>query len=108
GEYTDPIRTKQGFIILKVNAHRAAGVPPLKDVEENIKQAIYAQRLEPAARAYLTKLREQAYIELKPGYVDSGASPNQTNTPVLMAAAGGNEPTTSKTHAKKKKHFLVF
>ena len=106
GEYTDPIRTKQGFIILKVNAHRAAGVPPLKDVEENIKQAIYAQRLEPAARAYLTKLREQAYIELKPGYVDTGASPNQTNKPIMLAA-GGSEPTAPKTH-KKKKHLLVF
>lgn len=107
GEYTDVIRTKQGFIILKVNAHRAAGVPPLKDVEENIKQAIYAQRLEPAARAYLTKLREQAYIELKAGYVDTGASPNQTNKPVLMAAGGSNEPVSPKSH-KKKKHFLVF
>jgi peptidyl-prolyl cis-trans isomerase SurA len=106
GEYTDVIRTKQGFIILKVNTHRAAGVPPLKDVEENIKQAIYAQRLEPAARAYLTKLREQAYIELKPGYVDTGASPNQTNKPVLLAA-GGSEPTPTKAH-KKKKHLLVF
>jgi len=106
GEYTDPIRTKQGFIILKVNAHRAAGVPQMKDVEENIKQAIYAQRLEPAARGYLTKLREQAYIELKPGYVDTGASPNQTNKPILLAA-GGSEPTAPKTH-KKKKHLLVF
>jgi peptidyl-prolyl cis-trans isomerase SurA len=107
GEFTDLIRTKQGFIILKVNAHRAPGIPPLKDVEDKIKQAIYSQRLEPAARAYLTKLREQAYIEIKAGYADTGASPNQTNKPVLMAA-GGNEPATSKAHAKKKKHFLVF
>lgn len=107
GEYTDVIRTKQGFIILKVNAHRAAGVPPLKDVEENIKQAVYAQRLEPAARTYLTKLREQAYIEVKAGFVDSGASPNQTNKPILMAA-GGNEAGSPKAHNKKKKHFLVF
>lgn len=102
GEYTNVIRTKQGFIILKVNAHRAGGVPPLKDVEENIKQAIYSQRLEPAARAYLTKLREQAYIEIKPGYVDTGASPNQTNKPVMMAAAGNG--TSKPKQAKKKKH----
>src|SRR5215472_3569733 len=44
GEFTDLIRTKQGFIILKVNAHRAPGIPPLKDVEDKIKQAIYSQR----------------------------------------------------------------
>lgn len=107
GEYTDVIRTKQGFIILKVNAHRAGGVPPLKDVEENIKQAIYSQRLEPAAREYLTKLREQAYIEIKPGFVDAGASPNQTNKPVLMAA-NTPKPPAAKAQQKKKKHFLVF
>jgi peptidyl-prolyl cis-trans isomerase SurA len=105
-EFTDLIRTKQGFIILKVNAHRVPGIPPLKDVEERIKQAIYSERLEPAARAYLTKLRDQAYIEIKPGYVDTGASLNQTNKPVLLAA-GGNDSTTSKAHAKnkKKKHL---
>jgi peptidyl-prolyl cis-trans isomerase SurA len=106
GEYTDVIRTKQGFIILKVNAHRPAGVPPFKEVSDQIKNAIYSQKLEPAARAYLTKLREQAYIDIKPGYVDTGASPNQANHPVLISAAD-NAPATAKA-AKKKKHFLVF
>jgi len=104
GEFADPIRTKQGFIILKVDGHRAAGVPPLKDVEEKIKEAIYAERLEPAARAYLTKLREQAYIDVKSGYVDTGASANQTNKPVILAAAGTDQSTTSKSGKKKKKH----
>jgi len=108
GDYTDVIRTKQGFFILKVNAHRAGGVPPLKDVEENIKQAIYGQRLEPAARAYLTKLREQAYVEIKPGYVDTGASTNQTNKPVMMAAAGSGPAKQKQAQAKKKKHLGVF
>jgi peptidyl-prolyl cis-trans isomerase SurA len=104
GQFTDPIRTKQGFIILKVDGHRAAGIPPLKDVEEKIKEAIYAERLEPAARAYLTKLREQAYIDIKSGYVDTGASPNQTNKPVILAAAGTNPTTSSKSAKKNKKH----
>ena len=106
GEYTDVIRTKQGFIILKVNAHRPAGVPPFKEVSEQIKNAIYSQKLEPGARAYLTKLREQAYIDIKPGYVDTGASPNQANHPVLISAAD-KAPATAKP-AKKKKHLLVF
>lgn len=107
GEYTDVIRTKQGFIILKVNAHHPAGVPPFKDIEEQIKQAVYSQKLEPAARAYLTKLRDEAYIDIKAGYVDTGASPNQSNKPVLLAAAGSVPATTAKP-AKKKKKFLVF
>src|SRR5208282_3950739 len=33
GEVSDVIRTKQGFVILKVVEHRSAGVPPFTEVE---------------------------------------------------------------------------
>jgi peptidyl-prolyl cis-trans isomerase SurA len=108
GETTDVIRTRQGFIILKVTGHRAAGVPPLKDIEEKIREAIYSDRLEPAARAYLTKLREAAYIDIKPGYTDTGASPNQTNKPVVVAANTEGKSIAGGKPLKKKKKFLVF
>jgi len=104
GEFTDVIRTRQGFVILKVNEHTTAGVPPLKDVEPNVQEAIYLQKLQPALRAYLTKLREEAYIDIKEGYADTGASPNQTR-PVFMAA---DSPTDGKEGKKKKKKFLLF
>jgi peptidyl-prolyl cis-trans isomerase SurA len=107
GEITDVIRTRQGFIILKVTGHRPAGVPPVKDISERIREAIYSERLEPAARAYLTKLREQAYIDIKPGFNDTGASPNQGNKPVIVASNGENNNSQPKP-AKKKKKFLVF
>ena len=107
GENSGVIRTKQGFIILKVTAHRPAGVPPLNDISERIREAIYSERLEPAARAYLTKLREQAYIDVKAGYTDTGASSNQSNKPVIVAANGEGPRSVGKP-AKKKKKFLVF
>jgi peptidyl-prolyl cis-trans isomerase SurA len=107
GENTGVIRTRQGFIILKVTAHRPAGIPPLKDVSDRIREAIYSERLEPAARAYLTKLREQAFIDIKSGYTDTGASPNQSNKPTIVAA--NNESSVSHPgKIKKKKKFLVF
>ena len=106
GQFTDVIYTRQGYLILKVNEHRAAGVPPLPQVEDKIREAIYSERMYPAARAYLTKLREQAYIEIKPGYVDTGASPNP-NKPVTMAQAGTPGMVQGKS-IKKKKHFLIF
>ena len=106
GENTDVIRTRQGFIILKVTAHRAAGVPALKDISDRIREAIYSERLEPAARAYLTKLREQAFIDIKSGYTDTGASPNQSNKPTIVAANGEGGSRPGKV--KKKKKFLVF
>jgi peptidyl-prolyl cis-trans isomerase SurA len=40
--------------------------------------------MEPAIREYLTKMREDAYIQIRPGFTDSGASPRQT-TPVYSA-----------------------
>jgi peptidyl-prolyl cis-trans isomerase SurA len=103
GEVTDVIRTKQGFVILKVTEHSQAGVPPLKAVEPNIQEALYYQKLQPALREYLTKLREQAYIDIKPGFVDSGASPNQTKPIVTTAEEQG-----AKTKLKRKKKLGVF
>ncbi len=99
GEVTDVIRTKQGYVILKVTSHQVAGIPPMKDVEPKIQDALYYQKLQPALRAYLTKLREEAYIDYKEGYVDSGASPNQTK-PIETATA---KAADSKKLKKKKK-----
>jgi peptidyl-prolyl cis-trans isomerase SurA len=109
GEVTEPIRTKQGFLILKVNAHRSAGIPPLKEVDDRIREAVYSQKLEPAARAYLDKLREQAYIDVKPGYVDTGATAAQGgNRPIVLAAAGDPSARSGQSGLKKKKRFLIF
>jgi len=102
GEVTDVIRTKQGYVILKVTSHQAAGVPPMKEVEPRIQDALYYEKLQPALRAYLTKLREDAYIDYKPGYVDSGASPNQTK-PIETSAVKTAE---AKNLKKKKKKVL--
>ena len=74
GGNTPPIRTRQGFVILHVDAHQAAGVPPISAVEEKIQEALYFQQLQPALRAYLTKAREDAYLEIAAGFVDAGSA----------------------------------
>jgi peptidyl-prolyl cis-trans isomerase SurA len=74
GESTQPIRTRQGFVILKVNQHQQAGPAPLKDVEQQVQEAMYMQQMQPALRAYLSKLRNEAYIDIQPGFSDSGAT----------------------------------
>ena len=100
GEITDVIRTKQGYVILKVVDHQMAGIPPLKDVLPRIQDQLYYQKLQPALRAYLTKLREEAYIKYADGYVDTGMSPNQTQ-PVETASA--KEADAKKLKKKHKK-----
>jgi peptidyl-prolyl cis-trans isomerase SurA len=101
GQYTDPIRTRQGFIIFKVDQHIAGGVPAFKDVESQVEQNFYLARMEPAMREYLTQMREEAYIETKPGYVDSGASPKETK-PVYSAYT---PPTTKKKKKVERTRF---
>jgi peptidyl-prolyl cis-trans isomerase SurA len=103
GDVTDVIRTKQGYVILKVTSHQMAGIPPLKDVQDKVQNALYYQKLQPALRAYLTKLREDAYIDYKEGYIDSGASPNQTK-PVETASAKASD---AKKLKKKKKLGII-
>jgi peptidyl-prolyl cis-trans isomerase SurA len=102
GEVSDVIRVRQGFVLLKVSEHQAEGIPPLKDVEPRLQDAIYMQKLQPALRAYLKKLREEAYIDIKAGYVDTAASANETK-PVQTSS----KPSTAKP-PKKKKRFLLF
>ena len=101
GGVTAPIRTRQGFVILKVTDHQKAGIPPLKDIEPQIQEAMYMAQMQPALRAYLTKLREDAYIEIKQGFVDSGASPRETQ-PVYTAYTA---PTVKKKRVVEKTRF---
>ena len=105
GDVSDVIRTKQGFVILKVNEHTQAGIAPLKQIENRIQEAIYYQKLQPALRTYLTKLREEAYIDVKPGFTDTGASPNQTK-PIYTTASATDTSQAKKAKKKKKLGIL--
>jgi len=103
GDVSDVVRTKQGFVILKVTEHQQAGVPPLSQIEGKVQDALYMQKLQPALRAYLQKLREDAYVVPAPGYVDTGASPNQT-VPIETS----NKEAGAKDLKKKKKKLGII
>jgi peptidyl-prolyl cis-trans isomerase SurA len=105
GEVTNVIHTKQGYVFLKVLEHQEAGIPSLKDAMPRIQDALFYEKMQPALRAYLTKLREDAYIKLAQGYVDTGASPNQTE-PIETTAA--KEADAKKLGKKKHKKLGVL
>jgi len=102
GEVSKVIQTRQGYVILKVVEHHAAGVPALSEIEAHIQDAVYMQKLAPALRDYLTKLREEAFIDIKPGYVDTSASPNETKPVETETADAKAKPL------KKKKKLGLF
>jgi peptidyl-prolyl cis-trans isomerase SurA len=101
GQVTDPILTRQGYVILKVVQHIPGGPAPYNDVKEQVEQALYMSKMEPAIRDYLTKMREDAFIDIKPGYTDSGASPNETK-PVYSAYT---PPATKKKKKIERTRF---
>ena len=102
-QVSDVIRTKQGFVILKVTEHQSAGIPAMSELENRLQEAVYMQKLQPALRDYLKKLREEAFVDIKPGYVDTGASANQSK-PVVTTAA----KEASARELKKKKKIGLF
>ncbi len=97
GQWTAPIRTRQGFVIEQVTEHTAGGVPPLSAVDQQVQEAIYKEAIEPALRTYLTDLREKAYIYIEPGYIDTGASSKQ----VKSVYVGATPPPVKKKTEKK-------
>ena len=76
-QVSDLIETKYGLMILKVLSRTQAGVPPLSEVESKINERLYLERIQPALREYLTRLRQESFISIKAGYVDSGEAPKQ-------------------------------
>ena len=77
GQMTDIIETKTGFEILQVRERYQSGEQPLEKVEPEISNRLYEQKMEPGMRAYLQTLREDSYLQVKPGYTDAAAVASQ-------------------------------
>jgi peptidyl-prolyl cis-trans isomerase SurA len=92
---TDVIPTKTGFLILQVMEHYAAGLQPEEKVDGKIIDRLYDEKIKVGLRDYLATLREDSYVEVKPGYQDSAA----------VGGTGIDEvpPTPDDDEAAKKK-----
>jgi peptidyl-prolyl cis-trans isomerase SurA len=77
GYVTDPINVGTGFLILKVDEHPKAGLAEFEEVQQEISGKLFQPRFQPELRKYLTTLRQNAFLEIKPGYEDSAAAPGK-------------------------------
>jgi peptidyl-prolyl cis-trans isomerase SurA len=102
GGITPPIRTRQGFVLLRVDSHQAAGVPPLEQVEQQVEEAIYIEQLQPALRDYLTKARQDAYMDVKAGFVDTGSNAARASTTTTTPKFTAYAPPPIKKHTLAK------
>jgi len=105
GYVTDPIHITNGFLILRVEDHQKAGQAELAAVESEVMDKVFAPRMQPAIREYLTKLREQAFLQIKSDWIDTGAAPGKDTSwgdaPTLKPETVKKSQVSSKIHHKR-------
>jgi peptidyl-prolyl cis-trans isomerase SurA len=106
GYVTDPIRTPGGFEIIRVEEHYKAGQETFDEAQQQIQSKLAEQRVAPKVREYLTQLRQNAFLEIKPGYMDSGAAPGKDTT--WRDALQLKPETTTKAAVQNQRHFKKF
>jgi len=78
-EFSNPMQTKYGYIILKILERYSSGIPKFEEVEQRVNEVLYDQRMQPDLREYMKRLRKESYIYKAPGYVDTGEErPSET------------------------------
>ena len=77
GYVTEVMKIDNGFAIFKVEERHEKGLAPFEDVENEITEKLFEPKMTPKVREYLTKLREEAFLEIRPGFVDSAPAPGK-------------------------------
>ncbi len=87
GFVTDPIKLDNAYLIVRVDEQHKEGQASLEEVENEIRERLYNPIFEPRIRQYLTELRRNAFLEIRDGYVDTGAAAGKStawNDPALL------------------------
>jgi len=106
GEITDPFKRSQGFLILKVEERFEAGQASFEEVKNDIQDRLVQPKMEPRVRDLLTRLRETAFLEIKEGYIDSGAAPGKDTRWKDVATLKPQTVTKEEVAARRKKKLL--
>jgi peptidyl-prolyl cis-trans isomerase SurA len=107
GYVTDPINVGNGFLILKVEEHQKAGLADFEEAQNEIQNKLFNPRFAPELRHYLTDLRQNAFLEIKPGYEDSGAAPGKNTAWVDPAEIKPETVTKEEVAAKSRRRRLL-
>ncbi len=73
GHITELLEVPNGLLILRVNQNFREGLAELEEVQDEVRAMISGPRFQPEIRKYLSELRAESYIEIRPGYADEGS-----------------------------------
>lgn len=108
GYVTKLMPVSRGWLILKVVSRSSEGLAELEEVEEEIRNILIGPRYQPAIREYLASLREDAYIEIRPGYIDVNAVEGKDTSWSDPAKLAPVTTTRDELLNKKKKKKLLW
>jgi peptidyl-prolyl cis-trans isomerase SurA len=107
-EMTPVMQAGNGFIVIQVEQRYEAGVQPLDKIETEVSNRIASKQMPEKLRAYLAQLRKDSFVEVRPPYVDTGAT-GVTDAAITEAKNPLDEPIGKLQRGpKKKKKFLIF
>jgi parvulin-like peptidyl-prolyl isomerase len=105
GYVTEPIKVDKGFAIFKVEEHQKAGLAEFEEVQYDVQDKLFRPKMVPVLREYETKLRAVAFLEIKPGWQDTGAAPGKDTTwsdpATLKPSTISKAEVAAKGHRKK-------
>ena len=110
GTVLDPFTIPGAILILRVDDRFEAGQESFDEAKEEIQQKLAGPLMKPKVDEYLRKLRQQAFLEIKDGYVDTSAAPGKDTR--WHEVVGLKPETTTKeevaAHRKRPKFLGVI
>jgi parvulin-like peptidyl-prolyl isomerase len=106
GFVSDPVKRAANILILKVEERFEAGQASFEEVKNEIQERLVQPRVDAKARIFLSRLREDAFLEIKEGYVDNGAVPGKDTRWKDLAQLKPQTITKEEVAARRKKHIL--
>jgi len=106
GYVTDPIKTPAGLLILRIDERFEAGQASFEEVKEEIMQKLAEPKMGPKVREFLTKLRQDAFLQIKDGYIDSGAASGKDTSWKDVVELKPETTTKEEVRARQKKKLL--
>jgi peptidyl-prolyl cis-trans isomerase SurA len=110
GTVIGPFKTAQGFVILRIDERFEAGQASFEEVKSQIQEEITRPQMEPKIREFLTRLRAEAFLEIKDGYIDAGAAPGKDtrwhDVAQLKPQTTTKEEVAARVHRHKKFLFI--
>jgi parvulin-like peptidyl-prolyl isomerase len=110
GYVSDPMKIEKPacFLIVRVDERYEAGQASFEEVKSEVEDRLREPKLEPKVREYLTRLREEAFLQIKDGYVDSGAAPGKDTRWQDVAQLKPQTTTKEEVASRIRIHKKLF